>query len=206
MYDLTFIGEVSMQKTACASFADSEEQILLDVASEPAKMNCVDPNPEVKYEIQDGPVVTVGFSIQPKEQNYSVNRSGIGPNADPKFPNIENGGRISYISKGWWTSKLVVQYINGRNELEKHEASESSCPIEIPENAKNIEVSFKVLRFIGVWCDIKKYDRFKKCWCKPTEPHIFKYKRSPIRTFIIYGSLYYEAVMGVKGSHEVGDM
>ena len=185
MYDLTFIGEVSMQKTACASFADSEEQILLDVASEPAKMNCVDPNPEVKYEIQDGPVVTVGFSIQPKEQNYSVNRSGIGPNADPK---------------------LVVQYINGRNELEKHEASESSCPIEIPENAKNIEVSFKVLRFIGVWCDIKKYDRFKKCWCKPTEPHIFKYKRSPIRTFIIYGSLYYEAVMGVKGSHEVGDM
>ena len=58
-------------------------------------------------------------------------------------------------------TKLVVQYVNDRNELEKHEASESSCPIEIPENAKNIEVSFKVLRFFGVWCDIKKNYRFK---------------------------------------------
>ena len=120
----------------------------------------------------------------------------------------EQGGRISYIPKGWWESKLVVQYINDKNELEKHEATASSCPIEIPNNVKDIEVRFEVLRFIAKWCDVKKYDRFKKCWSEPTEPHIFKYDKPVTRTFTIDGGLYYEAVMKVcdDENDEVNDM
>ena len=120
----------------------------------------------------------------------------------------EQGGRISYIPKGWWESKLVVQYINDKNKLEKHEATASSCPIEIPNNVKDIEVRFEVLRFIATWCDVKKYDRFEKCWSEPTEPHIFKYDKPVTRTFTINGGLYYEAVMKVcdDGNDEVDDM
>ena len=78
----------------------------------------------------------------------------------------------------------------------------------IPENAKDVEVRFQVLRFIGTWCDVKKYDRFDECWSEPAEPHIFKYKQPPIRTFTISGGLYYEAVMKVTDEHynEVRDM
>ena len=117
-------------------------------------------------------------------------------------------GRISYISKGLWVSKLLVQYTNDNNELEKREAKPSSCPIEIPKKAKNIEVRFKVMRFISNWCDVKKYDRFEECWSEPKEPHIFKYEKPVIRTFTISGSLYYEAVMKVcdDGNEEVDDM
>ena len=120
----------------------------------------------------------------------------------------EQGGRISYIPKGWWESKLVVQYINDKNELEKHEATASSCPIEIPNNVKDIEVRFEVLRFIATWCDVKKYHRFEKCWSEPTEPHIFKYDKPVTRTFTIDGGLYYEAVMKVcdDENDEVNDM
>ena len=119
-----------------------------------------------------------------------------------------NGGSISYIPKGWWVSKLVVQYINDKNEKEKREAKASSCPIQIPNNVKDIEVRFEVLRFIATWCDVKKYDRFKTCWSEPTEPHIFKYDKPVTRTFTIDGGLYYEAVMKVcdDGNHEVDDM
>ena len=78
----------------------------------------------------------------------------------------------------------------------------------IPENAKDVEVRFQVLRFIGTWCDVKKYDRFDECWSEPTEPHIFKYDKPPIRTFTISGRLYFEAVVKVTDEYfdEVRDM
>ena len=117
-------------------------------------------------------------------------------------------GRIQYISEGSWKSKLIVRYINNENKVVKKEASGSGSSIVIPKNANCIDVRFQVLRFIATWCDVKKYNRFKKCWSEPTRPHIFNYKTPPIRTFTIKGGLYYEAVVKVTDEHdnEVRDM
>ena len=123
---------------------------------------------------------------------------------------IESGnvGIVRYISEGAWESKLIVQYTNDKNEVVKKQESGSGSSIQIPENAKYVKVRFQVLRFIATWCDVKKYNRFKECWSKPTEPHIFKYDKPTIRTFTISGGLYYEAVMKVTDEYynEVCDM
>ena len=132
-------------------------------------------------------------------------RSRSGGKADLKFPNSGNGGKISYISNKWYRSRLVVQYINDKNEVE-NVMRENSCQIEIPKNAKDIEVKFEILQLPLLWSAVKKYDRFKKCWSKPTEPHIFKYDKPVTRTFTISGWMYFEAVIEVEGMHKVGDM
>ena len=143
-------------------------------------------------------------SLNLNERKYSTIRSRIDGKADLKFPNNGNSGKITYFSTKWDPLKLVVQYTNDKNEV-KYVASRNFYPIEIPKNAKDIEVRFKVRRYY-LWCDVKKYDRSKKCWSKPTEPHIFKYAKPVTRSFTISGWQFFEAVTEVEDMHKVGDM
>ncbi|XP_028403311.1 uncharacterized protein LOC114526019 isoform X2 [Dendronephthya gigantea] len=107
-----------------------------------------------------------------------------------------NKHKMKYISKGIWCSKMIVKYVvDGKKK--KFEGEGSGSLIWIPYNATNIKVSFEVMRAPGVWCDVKEYDRFKKCWIKPTKTHIFEYDTPVARTYTLDGNLYYEAVMNV---------
>ena len=107
-------------------------------------------------------------------------------------------GTIKYISEGFWFSKIIITYsLNG--EESKQEASGSDSMVKIPAGATQIEVKFKVSR--PFWGDIMKYDRFKKTWCQPCEPHVFRYEKPPIRTFTISGGLGWEAVMRVSNEY-----
>lgn len=107
-------------------------------------------------------------------------------------------GKVRYISKGYWFSKMIVSFfVNGKENTK--EVRRSGKYVDIPFNARQIKVRFKVLR--PPWRDILKYDRFQKCWCEPYEPHVFQYETPPIRTFTIWGIMRWEAVMIVTDEH-----
>ncbi|KAJ7340090.1 hypothetical protein OS493_002816 [Desmophyllum pertusum] len=114
-------------------------------------------------------------------------------------PDPAEDGHIKYISDGAWISKMVVSYfLDGIEDTQ--EVSGSGKYVTIPSKARRIEVRFQVRR--PFWGDIKKYDRFKKCWCQPDEPHVFRYDTPPpLRTFTISGNLWWEAVMGVSDEY-----
>ena len=109
-------------------------------------------------------------------------------------------------SEGAYISKMVVTYLlNGRQI--KDEVSGSGRLVKIPSDARQIKVRFQVRR--PAWGDIMKYDRFKKTWFQPNEPHMFCYEKPPIeRTFTISGSLWWEAVIRVSDEYheETGEM
>lgn len=107
-------------------------------------------------------------------------------------------GKVRYISKGYWLSKMIVSFFVNGKEITK-EVRGTGKYVDIPFNARQIKVRFKVLR--PPWGDILKYDRFQKCWCEPYEPHVFQYTTPPIRTFTIWGILRWEAVMVVTDEH-----
>ena len=111
-----------------------------------------------------------------------------------------------YKSEGAWISKMIVTYsLHGKEN--KEEVSGNGRKVKIPSDAKQIEVRFQVYR--PVWGDVMKYDRFKKTWCKPYEPHVFRYERPPLeRTFTISGNLGWEAVTRVSDEYheETGEM
>lgn len=107
-------------------------------------------------------------------------------------------GKVRYISKGYWLSKMIVSFFVNGKEITK-EVRGSGKYVDIPFNARQIKVIFKVLR--PPWRDILKYDRFQKCWCEPYEPHVFQYETPPIRTFTIWGIMRWEAVMIVTDEH-----
>ena len=107
-------------------------------------------------------------------------------------------GKVRYISKGYWLSKMIVSFFVNGKEITK-EVRGSGKYVDIPFNARQIKVRFKVLR--PPWRDILKYDRFQKCWCEPYEPHVFQYETPPIRTFTIWGIMRWEAVMIVTDEH-----
>ena len=95
---------------------------------------------------------------------------------------------------------MIVEYsVNGKKTEEIVEGSGSQ--VEIPENATRIRVRFQNMRFIGTWCDVKKYNRKEKFWCEPTVPHVFTFRNAVTRTFTLEGSLYYIAVMKVIDEH-----
>ena len=99
----------------------------------------------------------------------------------------EANGKVKYISKGAWFSKMVVSYVLNEKKIVK-EARGSGSSVDIPSVARNIEVKFQVKR--PFWGDICKYDRFLGRWCKPDQPHVFCYDSPPIhRTFTISGGL-----------------
>ena len=111
----------------------------------------------------------------------------------------EANGKVKYISKGAWFSKMVVSYVLNEKKIVK-EARGSGSSVDIPSVARSIEVKFQVKR--PFWGDICKYDRFLGRWYKPDQPHVFCYDSPPIhRTFTISGGLWYEAVMRVSDEY-----
>ena len=111
----------------------------------------------------------------------------------------EANGKVKYISKGAWFSKMVVSYFLNEKKIVK-EVRGSGSSVDIPSVARNIEVKFQVKR--PFWGDICKYDRFLGRWYKPDQPHVFCYDSPPIhRTFTISGGLWYEAVMRLSNEY-----
>ena len=146
-----------------------------------------------------GPVgtgITVALEFKQDEHGQGEREQDEAEQEEPRKKNI---GRIGYLCERRWVSKMIVKYVNDQREEVQKEVRGSGKSIDLPETARDVQVRFQVMRFPGKWCDVKKYDRFNKCWCEPTEPHIFKYKRSITRTFTIGGPLYFEAVLKVTG-------
>ena len=107
--------------------------------------------------------------------------------------------RFKYISEGHWTSRMIVSYFFNGNQAKQEVSGSGEC-VTIPSTARQVEVKFQVMR--PFWGDIKKYDRFKGCWCQSNESHVFKYDTPPARrTFTISGSLWFEAVTRVSNEH-----
>ena len=105
---------------------------------------------------------------------------------------------IKYISEGAWTSRMIVSFFLDGKEITKT-VSGSGKFVTIPSRAKDIEVKFQVRR--PFWGDVMKYNRFKKAWLRPYEPHVFRYDKPANRTFTISGNLWWEAVMGVTNEY-----
>ena len=83
---------------------------------------------------------------------------------------------------------MIVTYLLNGKQIEE-EVSDSGGKVEIPLDARQVKVKFQVRR--PAWGDIVKYDRLKKTWCKPYEPHEFQYEKPPLeRTFTISGNLW----------------
>lgn len=111
----------------------------------------------------------------------------------------EANGKVKYISKGAWFSKMVVSYFSNCEKVVE-EVRGSGSSVDIPSFARDIKVKFQVQR--PFWGDICKYDRFRGFWCKPDQPHVFCYDSPSIhRTFTISGGLWYEAVMRVSNEY-----
>ena len=107
--------------------------------------------------------------------------------------------KVKYISEGVWFSKMVVSYFLEGKRITQ-EARGSGESVIVPGNATQLEVKFQVSR--PFWGDLVKYDRFKRCWCKPYQPHVFKFDTPPpLRTFTISGGLWYEAAMRVSDEY-----
>ena len=133
-------------------------------------------------------------------QSLPSDLSGFGEESASKTIIEEANGKVKYISKGAWFSKMVVSYfLNGEKVVEEVRGSGSS--VDIPSVAQNIEVKFQVRR--PFWGDIYKYDRSLGRWCEQCLPHVFCYDSPPtLRTFTISGGLWYEAVMSVTGEYQ----
>ena len=107
--------------------------------------------------------------------------------------------KVKYISEGDWFSKMVVSYFLKGKRITK-EVRGSGKSVIVPGNATQLKVKFQVRR--PFWGDLKKYDRFKRCWWKPDQPHVFKFNAPPpLRTFTISGGLWWEAVMRVSDEY-----
>ena len=106
--------------------------------------------------------------------------------------------KIKYISEGAWMSKMIVSFfLNGKKTTQPVRGSGKF--VTIPSRARGIEVKFQVSR--PFWGDVMKYNRFKKAWLRPYEPHVFRYNKPTNRTFTISGNLWWEAVMGVTNEY-----
>ena len=106
--------------------------------------------------------------------------------------------KIKYISEGAWMSKMIVRFfLNGKKTTQQVRGSGKF--VTIPSRARAIEVKFQVRR--PFWGDVMKYNRFKKEWLQPYEPHVFRYYKPTNRTFTISGNLWWEAVMGVTNEY-----
>ena len=117
----------------------------------------------------------------------------------PARSNFCEDCKVKYISNGDWFSRMVVRYSLKGKSITK-EVYGSGNSVTIPGNATRLVVKFQVRR--PFWGDIKKYDRFNRCWCKLDRPHVFRYNTPPpLRTFTIGGRLWREAVMRVSNEY-----
>ena len=145
------------------------------------------------YEEEDGEQDADEFEEnddEPDADEFEENNDEL--DADEFEP---EGKKMKYVSEGKWISKMVVSYVlNGRETTQ--EVSGSGQYVTLPSEARRIEVRFQVRR--PFWGDIIKYDRFEKCWCQSSEPHVFRYDTPKNRTFTISGNLWWEAVTHVS--------
>ena len=114
-----------------------------------------------------------------------------------------NGAIVMYLCNGWWysgLSKMIMSYLLTNEELTK-KVRGNGKQVKIPYNAREMKVRFKIWRPTSGWGDVFKYDRLKRCWCEPYEPHVFHYPTPVTRTFTIEGTLWWEAVMKVTDKH-----
>lgn len=154
---------------------------------------------------------------QPNLQEYRVRASYISPAQSKEHNHVHNNdnsdhfvkraisyGRFRHVSKGLLVSKMIVEY-KYQGEI-KEKNAQSGHAIEIPIKAEHIKVYFKVFRFINTWCNVSKWDRFKKKWCNGS--HIFKYQSPPEqRTFILDGTVFYGITNVTDEKHDdVNDM
>ena len=94
---------------------------------------------------------------------------------------------------------MIVEYADASKSWQRKVVKKSES-FEIPKQATNILVGFQVWRYVK-WCDVKKYDRIGKCWCKPTEPHLFMFDNPVSYTFTLDGVRFYEYVSKVSNEH-----
>jgi len=76
--------------------------------------------------------------------------------------------------------------------------------INIPPNAFSLKIWFEVLR-LGIWVDMKKWDRKTNQWKIPTIPHIYYYPAPVNRTFVAEGTLGNERIVMVLDNHDPVD-
>ena len=129
--------------------------------------------------------------------NYGVTVAEEKLQTQPEKKVITAGRTITYICNEPYFSRMIVEYSDKEGKNRSITVEESGSKVEMPAYARHIKVRFQNQRFIGTWCDVKKYDRKKKCWCKPTKPHVFTFPEPVTRTFTLEGSLYYVAVMKI---------
>ena len=84
---------------------------------------------------------------------------------------------ISYICNGPYFSRMIVEFSTIMGGKTQHIAKGSRSCVEIPLDATEIKVRFQNMRFVKTWCDVKKYDRKKKRWCKPKVRHVFTFHK-----------------------------
>jgi len=175
-----------MAKKVAAPLAENATKFVIDKAAETVKKGLED---------------SVGENLN-CEEHFDDQQSCTQERVDAVLNAIDTNkpmeGIVTYISKGLWFSKMVVSYVLNGEEITQ-ERRGSGSQIEIPSNAEQITVRFKVLR--PPWGDIIKYDRFQRCWCEAYELQVFQYDTPPIRMFTISGNLGWEAVMEVSNKH-----
>jgi len=91
--------------------------------------------------------------------------------------------------------KMHVQYILHGQEFTIIKKSREL--FTLPPRARSITVHFEAARG-PKYSIIKKWNRKKKDWVVPTEPHIFYYDYPPCRRFIIDGIPFYEKVVSIQ--------
>lgn len=147
-----------------------------------------------------------GSGCNPTPQTKIIENTTVNPNMTELEDYSTICSRFRYIADGSGISKMIVEFkFNGISQIKT--MRESGSGIELPIDAEDVKVHFKVLRFLLTWCDVKKWDRLKKVWHE--EPHIFSYKSPPEqRTFTLSGPLYFEGVINVTNENhdEVCDM
>ena len=95
---------------------------------------------------------------------------------------------------------MIVKYSVNNNKKEII-VEGSGSQVNVPGNATHLSVKFENMRFVKTWCDVKKYDRYKKCWIKPTVPHVYTFSTPVSCTFTLQGNLFYVAVMKVTDEY-----
>ncbi|XP_068690973.1 uncharacterized protein [Montipora foliosa] len=166
---------------------------------------------EIKYSLTDdeakpSEIKSLPASYEPLENEEPP--SPVPENVEPVLEEVGKteletdeqtiDGKVKYISEGLWRSKMIVTFFQNGKMVTK-EVTGSGTSIDIPCIAREIKVRFQVMR--PFWGDVCKYDRSRKSWFKPYEPHIFQYDTPPIRTYTISGNLWWEAVMRVSNEY-----
>ena len=190
-------------KTSSTSSTDNEVGTSSDIQRSKVRHDISEENNEHLHNWRQG---KCSAKYQPLNNEEPTGR--VPPTLDTNFEDDSSeeqetdeelpDGKIKYISKGAWISKMVVKYHLRGNTITQ-EVSGSGKSTYVPSRATNIQVRFQVMR--PGWGDIFKYDRFRRCWYKPDQPHLFRYDTPPIRTFTISGNLWWEAVMRVSDEY-----